>query len=282
MVPAQLRGATQARMAIAVKVYRRRLRGSNFWASLFVGLVLVFLLAPLIVVIIFSFHNIPRMSLPLNGLSLRWYRQLFSDAEVHQSMKRSLAAAMATAVIATPLGISAALGLRLLSARLHNFILTVILLPSAVPGLLLAVALAIYWKGTLGLGFSLTVAVAGHVLLALPFVVLTMNASVSNFRYSLLEAARDLGASQSQTFRDVLFPLIRPAIEGSALLAMATSIDEFIVTLFVGGRDTTLPLLIWGRIQRSVDPSLNALATCLLLATTLLAFIAVRRTSVKL
>lgn len=101
-------------------------------------------------------------------------------------------------------------------------------------------ALAIYWRGALGLRFSLAVAVAGHILLALPFVILTMNASVSNFRYSLLEAARDLGASPLQTFRDILFPIIRPAIEGSALLAIAISLDEFIVTLFVGGRDTTL------------------------------------------
>lgn len=241
----------------------------------------MFLVAPLIVVIVFSLHNIPRMSLPFNGVSFRWYIRLFADTEVHQSIMRSLAG-IATAIFATPLGVSAALSVRILPSRLRNFILSIVLLPSAVPGLLLAVALAIYWRGALGLRFSLAVAVAGHILLALPFVILTMNASVSNFRYSLLEAARDLGASPLQTFRDILFPIIRPAIEGSALLAIAISLDEFIVTLFVGGRDTTLPLLIWGRIQRSVDPSLNALATFLLFATTLLAFLAVRRTTRKL
>lgn len=273
---------SRIRFASPVQWIVRQMRCSSFSALLFVGLVLMFLVAPLIVVIVFSLHNIPRMSLPFNGVSFRWYIRLFADTEVHQSIMRSLAAGIATAIFATPLGVSAALSVRILPPRLRNFILAIVLLPSAVPGLLLAVALAIYWRGALGLRFSLAVAVAGHILLALPFVILTMNASVSNFRYSLLEAARDLGASPLQTFRDILFPIIRPAIEGSALLAIAISLDEFIVTLFVGGRDTTLPLLIWGRIQRSVDPSLNALATCLLFATTLLAFLAVRRTTRKL
>jgi ABC-type spermidine/putrescine transport system permease subunit II len=124
--------------------------------------------------------------------------------------------------------------------------------------------------------------VLGHILLALPFVILTLNAAVAHFRFSLLEAARDLGASPWQAFRTVLFPLIRPAVEGAALLSAAISLDEFIVTLFVGGRDTTLPVLIWGRVQRSVDPSLNALATTLLAATTILALLAARRTAVRL
>jgi spermidine/putrescine transport system permease protein len=109
-----------------------------------------------------------------------------------------------------------------------------------------------------------------------------MNAAVTNFRFSLLEASRDLGATPWQTLRTILLPLIRPAIIGSALLAAAVSIDEFIVTLFVGGRDTTLPVLIWGRVQRSVDPSLNALASTLLVATTILALLAARRTQVRL
>lgn len=250
-------------------------------AALFVFAVLAFLFAPLIVVVAFSFNSIPRMSLPLAGLSLRWYEQLWGDPEVRQALGRSVLAALATAAIAGPLGVLAALGLRALSERLRGIVLGAMLLPIVVPGLLLAVSLAIYWNGLLGLRYSLAAAIIGHVLLALPFVILTMNAAVSSFRFSLLDAARDLGASPWAAFRDILFPLIRRAVEGAALLAAAVSLDEFIVTLFVGGRDGTLPVLMWGRVQRSVDPSLNALATTLLIATTVLALLAARRTEIR-
>jgi spermidine/putrescine transport system permease protein len=274
-----VQSATTPRAGIPV----RRRRARRPWvAGLFVIGVMLFLFAPLVVVVAFSFNSIPRMSLPLAGLSLRWYEELWGDPEVRQALTRSLIAAVVTALIAAPLGMLAALGLRALSERLRNVVLGAMLLPIVVPGLLLAVSLAIYWNGLLGQRYSLSAAIIGHVLLALPFVILTLNAAVSSFRFSLLDAARDLGASPWQAFRDILLPLIRPAVEGAALLAAAISLDEFIVTLFVGGRDTTLPVLIWGRVQRSVDPSLNALATTLLVATTILALLAARRTAVRL
>lgn len=278
--PAVSGSATRPRGSVPA-VRRRRAR-RPWVAGAFVLGVMVFLFAPLVVVVAFSFNSIPRMSLPLAGLSLRWYEELWGDPEVRQALTRSLIAAAVTALIAAPLGMLAALGLRALSERLRTVVLGAMLLPIVVPGLLLAVSLAIYWNGLLGQRYSLSAAIIGHVLLALPFVILTLNAAVSSFRFSLLDAARDLGASPWQAFRDVLLPLIRPAVEGAALLAAAISLDEFIVTLFVGGRDTTLPVLIWGRVQRSVDPSLNALATTLLVATTILALLAARRTAVRL
>lgn len=261
---------------------RRRLRPGRLGAAIFVGLVVAFLAAPLIVVVVFSFHETPRMSLPMTGLSLRWYDEILGDREVRQALTRSVIAAVITALVAGPLGVAAALGLRALPSRARTVMMGAVLLPIAVPGLLLGVGLAIYFRGALGVRFSLGVAILGHILLALPFVILTMNAAVTNFRFSLLEAARDLGATPFGAFRSVMLPLIRPALEGSMLLAAAISIDEFIITLFTGGRDVTLPVLIWGRVQRSVDPSLNALATMLIVTTTVLALLAARRTSVKL
>jgi spermidine/putrescine transport system permease protein len=261
---------------------RRRRWRRNLGARIFIAAVLVFLFAPLIVVVLFSFNATPRMSLPMAGLSLRWYEGLFADAEFRQAGIRSLIAAFCTAVIAGPIGVLTALGLQRLSARTRGTLTNVLLLPIAVPGLLLALALAIYFRQVLGLPYSLADAIAGHVLLALPFVILTMNAAVAGFRWSLLEAARDLGASPWHAFRTVTFPLIRPAVEGAMLLSAAISLDEFIVTLFVAGRDATLPLIVWSRIQRSIDPGINALATTLLVATTILALLAARRTTVRL
>ena len=260
---------------------RRRLP-RRFGAGAFVALVLAFLFLPLVTVVVFSFNTLPRMSLPLPGLTTRWYEQVFGDPAVRQAVTRTAIAAVATAVVAGPLGVAAALGLQRLPARTRLTLLTAVQLPIAVPGLLLAIGLAIYYRQVLGVGFSLWTAIGGHILIALPFVVLVMNAAVANFRFSMLEAARDLGASPLRAFWTITFPLIRPSIEGAMLLSIAISVDEFIITLFTVGRDTTLPMLIWSRVQRSIDPSINALATVLLVATTVFALLAARRTTVKL
>ncbi len=111
----------------------------------------------------------------------------------------------------------------------------------------------------------------GHILVALPFVILTLNARLETFDFSVLEAARDLGASPWRTFRDITLPLIRPSVIGAALLAMALSIDEFVVTWFTIGNQLSLPVLIWGLMRRGIDPTVNALATVVL--TSLVAFV---------
>ena len=125
-------------------------------------------------------------------------------------------------------------------------------------------------------------AIAGHILLALPFVLLTMTAALDRFRFSLLEAARDLGASRARAFWTITFPLVLPAVLGAVLLAAAVSIDEFIIAFFNDGlRRARCPLVIYARIRRVIDPGLNALATILLVATTLLAVLAARTTTAR-
>jgi len=250
-------------------------------AAAYVVLVFAFLFSPLVVVVVFSFNAIPRMALPITDVSLRWYQGVFGDPEVVRAIVRSALAGLATAVIAGPLGIAAALGLHGLSARTRSVLLSAVLIPIMAPGLLLAIALALYYRELLRVEYSLPAAVGGHTLIALPFVILTMNAAVAGFRFSMLEAARDLGATRWQAFTTVTLPILRPAVLGAMLLSIAISVDEFIVSFFVAGRETTLPMLIWSRVVRGVDPSLNALATILLVVTSLLALLASRRTTVR-
>jgi spermidine/putrescine transport system permease protein len=273
--------AGEVAMSRAAAGPRRRRPARQRGAVAYVVLVFAFLFAPLVVVVGFSFNAIPRMALPITEVSLRWYQSVFSDPQVIQAITRSALAGIATAVVAGPLGIAAALGLNGLSARTRSVLLSAVLIPIMVPGLLLAIALALYYRELLHVGYSLPAAVAGHVLIALPFVILTMTAAVSGFRFSMLEAARDLGATRWQAFRTVTLPILRPAVLGAMLLSIAISVDEFIVSFFVAGRETTLPMLIWSRVVRGVDPSLNALATILLVVTSVLALLASRRTTVS-
>ena len=245
----------------------------------FVSLVLLFLFAPLVVIVLFSFNSTSSLSFPIAGFSLRWYSKAFDDPEVVAAIGRSAVAALATGLVAGVLGILAALGLQGLPPRARGALQSIVLVPIATPALLLAIGLAIYYN-RLGIKpLRLPMAISGHILLALPFVLLTMSAALEHFRFSLLEAARDLGASRARAFWTITLPLILPAVIGAILLAAAVSIDEFIIAFFNAGNDNTLPLVVYARIRRVIDPSLNALATFLLVATTLLALMAARTTA---
>lgn len=233
---------------------------SRLLALVYVAFVMIWLFAPIAVIVLFSFTTSARMSLPYEGFSLQWYGEAFSEPLLERSLVNSVILAAVTAVVATALGVSFAFGMVKLRRRARSVAFTASLLPAAVPVLVVGIALAVLFR-TIGQPPSLFNAAVGHVLIALPFVILTMNARLETFDFSTLEAARDLGASPARTFRDVTFPLIRPSVIGAALLGMALSLDEFVVTFFNIGVGSTVPVLIWGLLRKGIDPSLNALAT---------------------
>lgn len=236
----------------------------RLWAGAYVVALLVFLYAPVVVIVLFSFADSPRLALPIEGLSTEWYVRAFENPLMTKALVNSVILALVSAVASGLLGASFAFGLvRLRSVRLRAALGAASLLPAVVPLLITGIALTFIFK-LFGWPQSLTNAAFGHVIVCLPFVVLTMSARLENFDFSILEAARDLGASPARAFRDITLPLIRPAVIGAALLAAALSLDEFVVTWFNVGSDQTLPVLIWGMMRRGVDPSINALASVLL------------------
>lgn len=230
----------------------------------YVVIVLVWLFAPVVVVVLFSFSTSPRMIVPIPGYTLDWYAAALDDPLLVRAIVNSVILAVVTATVATALGVAFSMGLVKLRPRLRGALGTFSFLPAAVPVLVLGMALAVLFR-SVGQAPSLVNAAVGHILVALPFVILTMNARLETFDFSTLEAARDLGASPLQTFRDVTFPLIRPSVVGAALLATALSLDEFVVTYFNIGTLMTVPVYIWGLVRKGIDPSLNAVATLTLL-----------------
>lgn len=236
---------------------------SRLAARVFVAAVLVYLFAPVLVTVLFSFTTSPRLSLPIEGLTLDWYRKAFADPLFTTALVNSIALALVTAVVSVCLGVTFAFGLARVRDRVRGPLLTISLLPAAVPALVMGIALAVFFTA-IHRQPGLPNAAIGHILIALPFVILTLNARLETFDFSVTEAARDLGASPFRTFRDITFPLIRPSVIGAALLAMALSIDEFVVTWFTIGNQQSLPVLIWGLLRRGIDPTVNALATVVL------------------
>jgi spermidine/putrescine transport system permease protein len=238
---------------------------------------IAFLFAPVVIVVIFSFDRVGVGTFPLSGFSTHWYRELASDQIFKDAAKNSAIVALATAVISVVFGTMAAFALVRHRIRFAGVFMLVALIPIALPGLLLGVSLLSFFSW-MDVQLSLRTVIVGHVLLTLPFVVLTMMSRLNGFDRSLEDAATDLGASAFQTFRHVTFPLIRPSVIGSALLVVALSLDEFIVTFFTIGPQNTLPIVIWGQMRQGVSPTVNAIST-IMLFTTLVLVLVVRRFS---
>jgi ABC-type spermidine/putrescine transport system permease subunit II len=238
--------------------------GGRMLARIYVAAILAFLYLPVVVIVLFSFTESPRLSLPIEGFTLDWYRKAFANPLMTTALQNSLALALVTALATSVLGASFAFGLvKLKSRRLRDALLAANLLPAVMPLLVIGIALAVFFNA-LGLRQGVLNAALGHVMVCLPFVSLTMNARLESFDFSVLEAARDLGASPLRTFLDITLPLVRPSIVGAALLAAALSLDEFVVTWFNIGSAQTLPVLVWGLVRTGIDPSINAVASVLL------------------
>lgn len=239
-------------------------RPARLLPAVFVGMVIVYLYAPIAVIVLFSVTTSPRLSMPIEGLTLDWYANALSNPLMATALWNSLALALFSAVVSGVFGAAFAFGIVALKrVGLRTVLLSASLLPAIVPLLVIGISLAVFFRA-LGSPQGLFNAAVGHILVSLPFVVLTMNARLETFDFSMLEAARDLGATAYQAFRDITFPMIRPSIIGAALLAAALSLDEFVVTWFNIGNQQSVPVLVWGLMRRGVDPSINAIATLLL------------------
>jgi len=254
-------------------------RATRIGLGVYVAAVLMLLFAPLAVMVLFALQPAPRMSFPLSGLSLRWFDGLLHDGQVGQSLRRSLLVGLGTALGSGVIGTQAALALVKMSPRTRTVITTTALLPLAFPALLYAIGLAVFFH-EVGVGFSLWATLAAHIVLTLPFSFLVIGAALDRFRFTLLEAARDLGATGARAFWTITLPNILPAILGAMLLSMAISVDEFVVAFFTAGPgNQTLPMLLYGRLNLGVTPSLNAIGTLLLVMTTGLALLSARATT---
>jgi len=260
---------------------RRRRKAGRWAAGAFVVCVLLFLFLPIVLIVLFSFNASPTLSFPVTGLTLGWYREVLGDPLFVAALKSSLELAAVTAVAAGLLGTAAAFGVSRFRRRTQNLITYAVLLPSILPVLVIGIALAVFLDA-LGLNLSLRTAAIGHVLIAFPFVFLILRARLESFDFTLLEAARDSGASPARAFRDVTLPLIRPAIIGAALISMSLSLDEFVITSFTIGADQTLPILIWAKLRVGLDPGVNALATMVLTGTLIAGLLSYRLSRVRL
>jgi len=234
----------------------------------YLGLVYLLLYLPIAVLVVFSF-NASRNPYRWQGLSLEWYARLWDNDTLIQAALNSLLLATSAATLSTLIGTLTAIALhryRFRGKRVLNGMLFVVMMS---PDIVLAISLLVLFI-LLGVKLGYLSLLLAHVTFCLPFVVVTVYARLSGFNAQIIEAARDLGASEWQMLRTVLVPIIFPAVMAGWLLGFTLSLDDVVVSIFVTGPTfEVLPLRIYSMVRLGVKPEVNALATVLLMLSLL-------------
>jgi spermidine/putrescine transport system permease protein len=248
-------------------------------AWVLVGVVLAFLFAPIIVMVMFAFNGSESTS-TMHGVGVGAFKEVLTDPSFMTALGNSLKAAALVGVIGGAFGTLAAIGLSRLPRKITGLISAFLAVPMTLPGLLLGVAMLGFFS-KIDVGMSLATVVMGHLVVTLPLIILIVAARLDRLDLTVIEAARDLGAGPLLAFRRVFFPMVAPAILGSILLSLATSLDEFIITLFVNGGAYTVPVFIFAQLRFGLATTVNAIATIMLALTVGLAVLAARYVSVS-
>ena len=243
------------------------------WKAGFVfvcALILAFLVLPTLIIIPFSFNAEPYFSYPIPGYSLRWYQEFFASDAWRGSLLNSLIVAIPTMALSTGLGTLAAIGLTHDNFPLKGLVVGLFMSPMMIPHIIIGLGLFFLYV-EIGIVHTFIGMILAHTTLAVPFVVLTVTATLVNFNSNLIRAAAIHGAPPLVVFRRIILPLILPGVLSGALFAFVVSFDELIVALLISGAEQrTLPRQIWSGIRENISPVIMAVATLLTVLATVL------------
>jgi spermidine/putrescine transport system permease protein len=226
----------------------------------------VFLYAPIVILVIFSF-NASRFVTTWEGFSFRWYGELFKNEAMAMALRNSLIVAVASTLLSTVFGTMVALVMERHQFPAKLAFDALLYLPIIIPDIAMAVMLLLFFV-MVKITLSLSTIIIAHVAFNISFVAVVVRARLVGFDRSLEEAAQDLGANELQTFWHVTLPLLMPGILGGALLAFTLSLDDFVITFFTAGvGSTTLPLRIYSMVKLGITPEINAVSTLMLAAS---------------
>jgi spermidine/putrescine transport system permease protein len=234
-------------------------RGSR-WLTAHALAVFAFLYLPIAVLVVYSFNGQGVGGFPPHDLTLNWYRILFNDGAIWDSVLNSLLVALAAMIIALAFGILAALALDRAQFPGKALFRRLVLLPLILPGIITGLSLLMLFREA-NIRLSLVTIILGHGTALISVATTEVFAGLQKLNRAQEEASLDLGANYWQTFRRITVPNLKLPIIGAALLIFTLSMDEIAVSFFLIGRDNTLPLEIWGRLRRGITPEINAIST---------------------
>jgi spermidine/putrescine transport system permease protein len=234
--------------------------------------VFVFLYAPIITLIVFSFND-SRRNIVWRGFTLKYYEKAWNNSSLIEAFTNSLTIALISTVVSILLGALTAVFLWRFRFPLKAAYEGAMALPIVIPEICMGVAMMVFfarigWPNDLPWPFNLGSIIIAHIAFSFPFVAIVVRARLAGFNMELEEAARDLGAGQWRAFWDVLVPYMRPGLVAGGLLAFTLSLDDFVITFFTSGPDTvTFPVKVYSMVRFSVTPEVNAASTVLIAIT---------------
>lgn len=252
-----------------------------WWKSLLTVhgvLFLVFVYAPILIVVVYSFNSHPVNMMVWEHFTFDWYRSIFgystqlseratyveSTNQLVTAVKNSLIVAGTTTLFSTVVGVATALAVYRYQFRLKSFYQGLLYMPMVIPDIVLGIALLVFFVN-FSIKLGLMTIIIGHCTFLISYVFVVVSARLAGMDNSLEQASADLGARPWTTFRRITLPQILPGIVGGALLAFIISMDDLVITYFIAGvNSTTLPVFIFGMLRRGVKPEINAIATLML------------------
>jgi spermidine/putrescine transport system permease protein len=230
------------------------------WLRIYSLLVYVFIYAPILILIIFSF-NTQKLNIHWEGFTFHWYQVLFHDAQILLATRNTLLIAFISTLIATIIGTMAALAMYRYRFPLYNTSETVMYIPIVIPEVVMGISLLVFFV-MINFTLGLSTITLSHIAFSIPFVALVVRARLHGYDKAIDEAAMDLGANELTAFWRITSPTIMPGVLAGAMLALTLSLDDYVITYFTAGPgSTTLPLRVYSMVKTAVTPEINALST---------------------
>ena len=245
----------------------------------------IFLYAPIVVLIIFSFNNSRRGGNVIwRGFTFDYYAKAFHNEALMEAFRNSLTIAVVSTIFSVILGALAATLLWRFKFTLKPVVDGMLALPIVIPEICMGVSIAVFFQTTgmwlppdVPYPFNLTNIILAHITFSFPFAAMVIRARLNSFNREMEEAAKDLGASEFEVYRDVVIPHMKPGLIAGALLAFTLSLDDFVITFFTSGPNTvTFPLKVYSMVRFSVTPEINAASTVLIVVTLLITAIGLK------
>ena len=214
----------------------------------FFALVVVFLYAPIVILLIFSFNNAAVPAFPLSGFTLHWYYEFVTNSDLRNALETSAIVAALSSTVAVALGILASIALVRRRFKAKGPVSALLLSPLVIPLVVFGTSLLLLFH-VIGMQLGIMTVVIGHIVISLPYTILVIMPRLQQIDVSLEEAAYDLGASRLRTFRSITLPLILPAVLSAFLIAFTTSFDEYAVASFVAGSTVTFPIYLYSAVR---------------------------------
>ena len=252
------------------------MKKTGIFSKIYIGLIFLFLYAPIIVLMVFSFNE-SKSRAYFTGFTFKWYRQLFENELIMQSLLNSLIMALCASVIATVVGTMAAVGINRMGKRARGLMMNVTYLPVLNPEIVTGISmmlLFVWFKNTFDMPLGFTTVLIAHITFCLPYVILNVLPKLRQMDINIYEAAMDLGCTPTKAFFKVVIPQIMTGITSGFMMAFTFSLDDFVITYFTAGDGfKMLPTTIYAMVRKKVNPQINALSTIIFMIVLILLII---------